>query len=289
MAKAGLLFVGTSDGLFLFSNPNEIGRWLKIGQPFRGHAVAAVWALPHDPLVVFAAVVGMGVQQSADGGQSWRQLFAWDADLIAGPAALQLYLRAGAALYASEDAGTTWDARAMMAAPGPLAHAGSWLYAAAGEQVLCSQDAGRSWARYGATLPAAVTGLAAPPQQPGLVLAVAGGGLFACSAAEAGWQRRTSAPAAAGPIVALAGQSAALLLACAGGGLARSDDSGASWSVIGLAGVLTALAPASYHIDVVFAGSAGGQLVLSSDRGREWQVLKHDLPPILSISAARLV
>ena len=61
MAKAGLLFVGTGDGLFLFSNPNEIGRWLKIGQPFRGHAVAAVWALPHDPLVVFAAVVGMGV------------------------------------------------------------------------------------------------------------------------------------------------------------------------------------------------------------------------------------
>ncbi|MFN8569713.1 MAG: hypothetical protein U0Z44_19780 [Kouleothrix sp.] len=78
--------------------------------------------------------------------------------------------------------------------------------------------------------------------------------MFARSA-EAGWrgapQRRRRLP-----IVALAGQSAALLLACAGGGLARSDDSSASWSVIGLAGVLTALAPASYHIDVVFAGSA---------------------------------
>ena len=41
MAKAGLLFVGTEDGLLLFSNPNEIGRWLRIGQPFRGAAVRA--------------------------------------------------------------------------------------------------------------------------------------------------------------------------------------------------------------------------------------------------------
>ena len=33
MAKAGVLFVGTDDGAVLFSNPNNIGRWLRIGEP----------------------------------------------------------------------------------------------------------------------------------------------------------------------------------------------------------------------------------------------------------------
>ena len=72
MAKAGLLFVGTDDGAVLFSNPNNIGRWLRIGQPFRGQAVRALWPLPDNPLVVFAAVQGLGLQRSDDGGQSWQ-------------------------------------------------------------------------------------------------------------------------------------------------------------------------------------------------------------------------
>ena len=72
MAKAGLLFVGTDDGALLFSNPNNIGRWLRIGQPFRGQVVRAIWPLPDNPLVVFAAVQGQGLQRSDDGGQSWH-------------------------------------------------------------------------------------------------------------------------------------------------------------------------------------------------------------------------
>src|SRR6266496_78700 len=72
MAKAGLLFVGTDDGAVLFSNPNDIGRWLRIGQPFRGQAVRALWPLSNNPLLVFAAVQRLGLQRSDDGGQSWQ-------------------------------------------------------------------------------------------------------------------------------------------------------------------------------------------------------------------------
>src|SRR5215210_1634439 len=84
MAKAGLLFVGTGDGLVLFSNPNNIGRWLRIGQPFRGHGVRAVWPLAENPLVVLAAVDGMGVQRSEDGGQGWQPVLAREASALVG-------------------------------------------------------------------------------------------------------------------------------------------------------------------------------------------------------------
>src|SRR5689334_6601709 len=108
MAKAGLLFVGTDDGAVLFSNPNNIGRWLRIGQPFRGQAVRALWPLQDNPLIVFAAVAGLGLQRSDDGGQSWRA--ALDADLVGvvghhkAPNILYAWA-SGGELYASEDAG----------------------------------------------------------------------------------------------------------------------------------------------------------------------------------------
>src|SRR5437762_9056067 len=84
MAKAGLLFVGTDDGAVLFSNPNNIGRWLRIGQPFRGQAVRALWPLPDNPLVVFAAVQGLGLQRSDDGGQSWQTALDLDTAGVVG-------------------------------------------------------------------------------------------------------------------------------------------------------------------------------------------------------------
>ena len=107
MAKAGLLFVGTDDGLVLFSNPNNIGRWLRIGQPFRGHAVRAVWPVPENPLVVFAAVSEMGVQRSDDGGQSWRDAVSLDVTAIAGHhSAPQIYmLGALGEVYRGDDSG----------------------------------------------------------------------------------------------------------------------------------------------------------------------------------------
>src|SRR5678815_4301877 len=112
MAKAGLLFVGTDDGAVLFSNPNNIGRWLRIGQPFRTQVVRALWPLPDNPLVVFAAVQGLGLQRSDDGGQSWQLALDLDAAGVVGhhgdPSALYAWT-SGGDVYASNDAGARWD------------------------------------------------------------------------------------------------------------------------------------------------------------------------------------
>lgn len=290
MAKAGLLFVGTDDGLVLFSNPNEIGRWLKIGQPFRGSAVRAVWPLADQPLTLFAAVAGLGVQRSDDGGQSWQALLADEAQLIVG-APGELYIAAGAALLASRNTGATWQ----RSAPEPAGSIGALargaeaglLYAGVGRQVLVGAAGGERWQALGSALPDTVAGLAAPPQQPGLVYAVAGRQLYR-SAAGAAWQALAGAPAAAGPIAALAGKGATLLLALAGGGIARSAD-GERWEASDGAGEVSALVPAGYHVDVAFAGGADGQLLGSTDRGHSWASLKQGLAAIRSIAGARLL
>lgn len=292
MAKAGLLFVGTDDGLVLFSNPNEIGRWLRIGQPFRGHALRAVWAQPDNPLTVLASAEGLGVQRSQDGGQSWEPLFGWAAAAIVGQpqAPGQVFALGDDAVFASRDAGASWEARSVGAAGlGALVAGPRELYVAAGAEVLHSEDAGESWARLGGPLPAPVGGLALHPQTPGLLYAVSGARLYAFGPAEHDWQPLHGAPAARGPLAALPGKQPALLLAAAGGGVARSDDNGASWSSVQAESMLDVLAPAVYHVDVAFAGGQAGQLLISSDRGRSWQVVKQDLPPIRSVAAARLL
>lgn len=293
MAKAGLLFVGTEDGLVLLSNPNEIGRWLKIGQPFRGSRVRAVWPLPDQPLTVFAAVAGAGLQRSDDGGQSWQALLPDEAQLMLGgaPASGELYAAAAAALLTSRDAGATWQratpdpsetigALARGAAPGQI-------YLGAGRRVLASADGGAGWQALGGELPAEVAGIAAPPQQPGRVYAVAGGLLYS-SADRGPWQPEATAPGAAGPLAALPGKTIALLLALTDGGIARSAD-GTTWGATDAGGAIGVLVPAGYHVDTAFAGGGEGVLLGSSDRGRTWQPLRPGLPPLLCVAGARLL
>ena len=293
MAKAGLLFAGTDDGLVLLSNPNEIGRWLKIGQPFRGSRVRAVWPLPDQPLTVFAAVAGMGLQRSDDGGQSWQALLPDEAQRIVGgaPASTELYVAAGAALLTSHDAGVTWQSAIpdSSGAIGALARgaAPGQLFGGVGGRVLASADGGASWRVIGGVLPGDVAGIAAPTQQPGRVYAVAGGQLY--SSADGGaWQPVAGAPGAAGSIAALPGKTLALLLALAAGGIARSTD-GAAWESADSSGAIDALVPAGYHVDTAFAGGTEGLLLGSTDRGRTWAALRPGLPPIVCIAGARLL
>jgi photosystem II stability/assembly factor-like uncharacterized protein len=296
MAKAGLLFVGTDDGLVLFSNPNNIGRWLRIGQPFRGHAVRAVWPVPENPLVVFAAVSEMGVQRSDDGGQSWREAVSLDAIAIAGHnSAPQIYmLGALGEVYRGDDTGEHWaQCRAGSAGrgTGALAVANAdprRVYVADSDGVWTSADSGDTWERFGEGAPANVVALAASPVPAGPVYAVAAGALYACATAASRWSALAGAPAAAGALAVLAGKSPPLLLAQSGG-IARSDDGGATWAPAETAGEIAVIAPATYHIDTAFAGDAGGRLLASTDRGRTWETLKQDLPPIRSVAAARLV
>jgi photosystem II stability/assembly factor-like uncharacterized protein len=302
MAKAGLLFVGTDDGAVLFSNPNNIGRWLRIGQPFRGQAVRALWPLPDNPLVVFAAVQGLGLQRSDDGGQSWQAALDLDIAGVVGhhgmPSVLYAWT-AGGELYASDDAGAHWerrvsDGRSMIGAVylAVAADAAQQLYLAQADGVWASSDGGAAWARFGEQVLDDVQALAAHPTRPGRLYAVAARALYRCDGATGRWQRDTSAPAVDQPLALLAGQQP-VLLASANGEIARGDEASASWTTAALdggwGGTITVIATVGYHIDTAFAGSAGGRLATSTDRGRTWQLLKPNLPPISSIAVARLV
>jgi photosystem II stability/assembly factor-like uncharacterized protein len=303
MAKAGLLFVGTEDGIVLFSDPGGVGRWLRIGQELRGQVVRAIWPAADTPLVVLAAVEGAGLQRSADGGQSWQQALDVEARAIAGgdrhePHRMYASTPDGA-IYRSDDAGANW-----LAAPQGAWPAGSdTRLIAAGADALtlylgldngtvwASADGGTQWARYGTALPAGVTALAESQIKPGYIYALAGDTLYSCIAAQAEWQHIETAPASAA-LAVLAGKEPAILLARGAGGLARSDDAGASWADVGpdvaWEGGVMAVAAVRYHMDMALAGSSGGQLAQSADRGRTWQILKQGLASIRSLAAARL-
>jgi len=301
MAKAGLLFVGTDDGAVLFSNPNNIGRWLRIGQPFRGQVVRALWPLPDNPLVVFAVVQGLGLQRSDDGGQSWQAVLDPGIEGVVGhhgaPNVLYAWTTDGE-LYASADAGERWDRRvsdgrsAIGAAHLVIAAADArQLYLAQADGIWSSSDAGVTWAHFGEQVLNGVQALAAHPTHPGRLYAVAANALYSCDSATGRWRPDTSAPLLDGPLAILAGQQP-VLLANANGEIVRGDEASASWSTAALdggwGGAITVIAPVGYHIDTAFGGSAAGRLATSTDRGRTWQLLKQDLPPIRSVAAARL-
>ena len=304
MAKAGLLFAGTDDGIVLFSDPGGTGRWFRVGQELRGQAIRAIWPAVDSPLVLLAAGDGIGLQRSGDGGQRWQQTLAADVCSIAGHPrdARSLYLAAaGGAVYRSADEGASWslcppDARPAASQAAQLIVATDdpqRLFLRLDDGIWSSADGGERWALYGQGFPDAAVGLVADPAHPGGLYTVAGDTLCRCAAAEARWE--PIGVAGAGQCLALAalpGKAPVLLAAWAGSGIARSDDGGASWATVGpdaaWQGELTTIIAARYHIDTAFAGSAGGQLGQSSDRGRTWQVLKSELGPVRSVAAARL-
>jgi photosystem II stability/assembly factor-like uncharacterized protein len=297
MAKAGLLFIGTDDGLVLFSNPNNIGRWLRIGQPFRGQRVGAVWPLPDNPLVVLAAVEGAGLQRSEDGGQSWQPVLDAPVLDIAGrpTAAPALYAATSSGVvYRGDVSGASWAecARGDWPATGTARlladHSGAdTVFIGRGDgSIWETSNGGASWRLYGEHLPAPVADLAEARDQPGTLYAVAGGALYRCGG---GTPEMISTETAAGPVTALAGKTPVVLLALAQGGIARSEDGGTTWTTAEQADIVEVLAPAPYHIDTAFAGGSGGTLTATSDRGRSWEMLKQGLPPIRAIAAARLV
>lgn len=77
MAKAGLLFLGTDDGLIILSNPGAIGRWVRAGHELSGSAITAIAVNPNDPQQILAAG-RTGVWRSTDGAQTWTPAQAAD-------------------------------------------------------------------------------------------------------------------------------------------------------------------------------------------------------------------
>lgn len=205
MAKAGVVYLGTSEGLVVYSDPGGTGRWRRVAQSIEGQAVRAILAA--DALTLLVVVDG-GALRSADGGQSWS---------------------------AAQDA----DAEALLAMFG------------------------------------------------------AGGLIVATAQGPAPWQGE--APPAPDPaaLALLAGKQEVLIAAIAGGAtLVRSEDSGATWAPAAVEGALDgqvrSIAPASYHMDIVWAGTDTGQVLRSDDRGRTWHQVAHERAGVLSMAVVRL-
>lgn len=204
MAKAGIVYVGTSDGLVTYSDPGGTRRWRRVGQALEGERVRAILAADALTLLVIAG----GARRTTDGGQSW---------------------------------------------------------------------------------------VAAPEEEARLLALVdARGPLIATAHGPAQWHGEHPPAPGASAMALLAGKHETLLAAIADGTtLVRSEDGGATWGAVtvegGLKGGIQALVPASYHMDITWAGTDQGQLLRSDDRGRTWREVASERNPILSLAVVRLV
>lgn len=79
MAKAGIVYVGTDDGLATYSDPGGIGRWRRVGHTLEGRAVRAILAADALHLTL---LTGDETLRSADGGQSWGPAEPADAETL---------------------------------------------------------------------------------------------------------------------------------------------------------------------------------------------------------------
>ncbi len=174
MARGELLYLGTADGLLVYSA--AASGVLPVGRALGGHAVSAILALDAATLLVAAA--GLPPQQSFDGGASWSDApgatiepVGLRAATLHGPVAVgnprlmgaTAYARlegrppvlvgagaGGALLFRSLDDGIHWEPAALPAgglgrvsalAPGPVA---TWATTDGG-LLLRSDDRGASW------------------------------------------------------------------------------------------------------------------------------------------------
>jgi hypothetical protein len=72
VAKAGIVYVGTTNGLVIYSDPGGIGRWRRVGHTLEGLTISAIAA--ENALTLTVAIAGQGAQRSNDGGQSFTSI-----------------------------------------------------------------------------------------------------------------------------------------------------------------------------------------------------------------------
>ena len=148
---------------------------------------------------------------------------------------------------------------------------------------LGSGDGGQSW---GAAPPAEAQALS--------TLMLGDGPLIATAQGMARWTGAHPPAPGADVLALLAGKQETLIAAIADGTtLMRSDDGGASWQrstfVTPLQGAITVFAPASYHMDICWAGTDAGQLLRSDDRGRIWAEVAREPVAIRALAVLRLI
>jgi photosystem II stability/assembly factor-like uncharacterized protein len=147
MAKAGIVYVGTDDGLVTYSDPGATGRWRRVGHALAGRGVQGIIAADGDEGAL-AVVVGLAdgeALSSTDGGQSWGAAPAAEAE------ALRALRESHRPLIATAQGMAQWMG-ANPPAPGAdalamLAGKQETLLAAIadGSTLLRSEDGGASW------------------------------------------------------------------------------------------------------------------------------------------------
>lgn len=304
MAKAGLLYVGTDDGVLVLSNPGGAGRWLQVGHELRSCAVRALQPAADNPLLATAAVVTEGLHRTSTGGQNWNKVLDLDVFVIAShPSAPKtMYIGAeGGDVYRSHNQGIIWEQcpqgdhpansqiTALLVAPDD---ADKLYLAIEGSGLWSSPDQGTNWEPRARGLPPRVTAVVASQNIPGRLFASAEQIFYRSDTGDKDWaQFPLPGSSEASVLALLPGQEETLLTAVADA-IVRSTDQGETWhqtnSDTPWEGAITAISPASYHIDTAFAGTDQGQIAISSDRGRNWKLLKSGLPPIRAIAAERL-
>ncbi len=305
MAKAGIVYAGTADGLVTLSDPGGIGRWRRVAHELRGHAVRALQT--QNALELLAAVAGMGLQQTTDGGQTWHCLLNADVVSVAAHPTLpeQIFALTGdGTVQRSNNHGATWQVvwlpetpphAVQLIAPYDPQH----LFMAQDNQVLASADTGATWSQYGAAFLSEVMELVAAPGPEQLLFAAAEDRIYRTDVgAETNWQ--PVAPIGDGPmrrvaLTVLPGKHPVLLAAAATADkflLVRSADYGVSWQVVqvnlSVSEEVSVMLPASYHMDTVWAGTTAGQLLCSDDRGRTWGAIAHMAVAVSSLAVVRL-
>jgi hypothetical protein len=295
MAKAGILFVGTGDGLVQYSEPGAMGRWIRVGHALRGMAVRSLWLWADQPLIGLATAGG-ALYRTQDGGGSWDRVADGPVGLLTGGRAAQAELvcvTAGGQVWRSADAGVGWERNAGALDGQPITHLASsqtdprQLFAAGGTQVWGSLDGGRSWGEVGSVVQP-VDGLAALPD--GSVAVVCAGQLVVLGSAI------PATPAAlplAGPLAILPGRELTLLAAVSGGILRAHPAADPAVGEVVAADLAwptgpAALVVAPYHMDTACAGG-GSAAAISTDRGRTWLPLRGDLVDVQSIALSRLI
>lgn len=85
MAKAGIVYIGTDNGLVTYSDPGDTGRWRRIGHTLEGRKVRAIIAADGEDSALTTVIVDLDAGEvliSLDGGQSWGPAPAADAETL---------------------------------------------------------------------------------------------------------------------------------------------------------------------------------------------------------------
>jgi hypothetical protein len=243
-----------------------------------------------------AAVAGVGIRLSSDGGTTWSAARSQPGDrrlkaLLASPlVASTLYAASyGGGVFKSSDAGQNWSACANGGLDPQvyalLAASNGTLYAATRGGVFASADCA-AWTAKNSGLPSsggryAPTVLAVDPAQPlALYAGLDGSGIYKSSDGGANWQAATTQPGnlAIRALRVKPGAGSTLFAASYGGGVWKSGDGGATWAAC-------AGQPANLNLRTLvgdaagklYAGSEAGVFVSSNDCA-SWAAMSAGLP-----------